>query len=210
MRWTVVSVSALLLVSLCTTAEAGPGGGTSRLRGRVTDLLGHPIRDAAVAVSAAGASTQLETRTREDGSYVLEGLPTGQVTVSVSSPGFVQESSTVLLRPAEVSRLEVGLEVITITDWPPIDVSGEVRDHKGKPLPEAGVTLVCVFNRRIVLSGTTGQDGRYHITAKYPGQYIIYASRPEFSASASTLTLSPNLPREQYKVDMLLTPLTLR
>lgn len=208
MRWTVSAICALLLFSLCVTAGAGSGGGSPRLRGRITDLLGIPIRGAEVEVVAAGSSQRFKARSREDGSYDLEGLPTGQVTASVSSPGFVPESSTVLLRPAEVSRLEVGLEVITITDEPPIDVSGEVRDHKGKPLPEAGVTLVCVFNRRIVLRGTTDQDGRYRITAKSPGQYIIYASKPEFSADASTLTLSPNLPRKQYAVDFTLTPFT--
>ncbi|MET0621607.1 MAG: carboxypeptidase-like regulatory domain-containing protein [Pyrinomonadaceae bacterium] len=210
MRRTVINVYALLLLPLCITVGAGPGGGPSRLRGQVTDLLGHPITGAEIEVVAAGVSQRFKTSSRVDGSYDFADLPTGQVTTTIYSPGFVRESLTVLLRPGETARLEMGLEVIALTDWPPIDVSGEVKDREGKPLPEASVTLVCVFNRRIAFSGMTNGDGRYRLTAESPGQYIAYASKPEFSASASTLTLSPDLPREQYKVDMVLTPLRVR
>lgn len=92
-------------VDLSDTEAAGSG----RLSGRVTDESGAPIPGATVTVEAFGF--RRTTTSGVDGSFAVEGLPSGEVRVSTALSGFRSVSRSMRLAPSEAKAADVKLKV---------------------------------------------------------------------------------------------------
>lgn len=98
----VIGAIELLLLVTAIAVVAGCGGGgsggsgpitsTGTLSVRVQDVTGQPISGADVRVSTPGG--EIRATTGADGVARVAGLPSGEVTVSVSAAGFVSGSFT--------------------------------------------------------------------------------------------------------------------
>lgn len=119
---------AAIVIALCALATAGCGGGggssdsnlpggpppsgppptTASLQVHVQDVLGEPIKAAAVAVDMGGMHAQAITR--GDGAADFADLPTGEAKVSASADGFDSESTLLNLTRGQ-TRWNVALPV---------------------------------------------------------------------------------------------------
>src|SRR5579884_3697133 len=102
MKWFSRLVGVLCLSSLAvglTAVMARGQGGTTSLRGTVTDPNGASVPDASVTLSDPSIGIALETKTAKDGSYQFLEVRPGTYTLTVSAPGFatLKQSGLVLL-----------------------------------------------------------------------------------------------------------------
>ncbi len=101
-----------------------PGDRPGSLRGRVVDSSGTALPGVTVFVTAADG--QRSAVTQADGTFLLTGLPPGQLTVSTSLPGFVPQATT-FSNSGAAQRVDVvmavgGLgETITVTGQTPCE-----------------------------------------------------------------------------------------
>ncbi len=153
----------------------------SALQGTVTDAAtGTAIAGATVTVSsAAGASTQ----TSADGSYRLERLEPGVVTVSVSRADYESASASLTLEAGAAAVLSVALQPVT---EPQFALSGTIASSTtGNPIQGATVTISGAADA----SATTDAAGAYAIDGLIPGDVIFTVTASGFqSASTSTTT----------------------
>jgi hypothetical protein len=126
-----------LLVFLPAGAFAQSGSGA--VRGLVTDPSGATVPGAAVSVKGARGVVKVVT-TREDGKYVIDGLPPGNYTVRATAKGFREyEKTDLAIADAQQQTLDIRLEVgmekqeVTVTDTSKVDVS---------PLNSAGAIVL--------------------------------------------------------------------
>jgi len=152
--------------------------GTSGLRGvvRGADLL--PVSGAMVLVTDVRGDLQATTSTAEDGTFALEELVPGPVTVAVNAAGFRPRALPVEVGAAGITRVEVELAAGA-------RVTGVVRAPHG-PLADARVTLVDAAGN-VAGTATTGEDGAYAFTDLDGGEYTLIATGYPPAATALSL-----------------------
>ena len=109
-----------------------------------------------------------------------------------------------ILRKDDNVELDFGLVAGYLGDAIPTEVRGAVRRKDKTPLQGATVTIANAFSKGLVTKARTDRAGRYQANVNYPGQYIVYASKPEFIVSATTIVLPASLPRKSRMVDLVL------
>lgn len=115
-RLVFVLARAVLLVTLGAVPSAAQAVAAT---GVVLDASGAPVPGARVTVEMAGAPA-IERTTASDGTYTVEPLPPGEITLSVSAPGFATTSRTIAW-PAGAGSLDLVLhpagltEIVTVT-----------------------------------------------------------------------------------------------
>jgi hypothetical protein len=182
--------------------------GATSIQGRILDPFGIPVPKARVEVTILDR-TPLQTFTDEQGYYRINDVPIGTVTVVAISLGFMLEKATVEVRQSGELQLDFGLAAGYGHDPIPIEVSGIVRQKDASPLEDATVTVANAFNKRLTTSVQTDKNGSYTVQIRYPGQYLVHASKPGFIVSATAVVLPAKLPRKPQKVDLtLMTPTT--
>ncbi len=104
---------ALLLAGLCATAWAQD---TASITGTVTDPSGAAVTNADVTVTNAAQGITRKATTNGSGDFLFASLPIGSYDLAVSAPGFKKyQAKGVVLNVAEKARVNVGLEVGTIS-----------------------------------------------------------------------------------------------
>jgi hypothetical protein len=178
------------VMTLC-VGMAGPAGKTATLRGRVTTLRGEPIAGATIAAREPGGSAAVRSiQTSADGAYELDGLRAGRWRLQATALGVERESSEVELGPGEGAVWDVGLRVGQLTEVPPIEVSGVVRDLSGNEIPDASVVAMAVLNRRLAYSARTRCNGTFSIAVEDVGQYVVIAYGSRHAAGVATLMVA--------------------
>jgi len=152
--------------------------GTSGLRGVVRGPDLQPVAGAMVLVTDVRGDLQASTGTAEDGTFALEELVPGPVTVAVNAAGFRPRALPVEVGAAGVTRVEVELAAGA-------RVTGVVRAPHG-PLADARVTLVDAAGN-VAGTATTGQDGAYAFTDLDGGEYTVIATGYPPAATAVSL-----------------------
>ncbi|MGF0115109.1 MFS transporter [Promicromonospora sp. Marseille-Q5078] len=152
--------------------------GTSGLRGvvRGADLL--PVPGAMVLVTDVRGDLQATASTAEDGTFTLEELVPGPVTVAVNAAGFRPRALPVEVGTTGITHIEVELAAGA-------RVTGVVRAPHG-PLPDARVTLVDAAGN-VAGTATTGEDGAYAFTDLDGGEYTLIATGYPPAATALSL-----------------------
>ncbi len=127
--------------------------GARRIRGRITDESGRPVRRARVEVSLSGDGPLLgAVMTGDDGSFELTGVPDSRLLVRVTAAAFrdaAREAYTSDRGGSVRMRLERG---------PSGRLIAMVQGSDGEAVPDALVRVLPVD-----ISGTTGKDGRVEI-----------------------------------------------
>ena len=89
-------------------------GGSGRLSGRVTDESGAPLPGATVTVEGQGV--RRSALSSEDGSFIVDGLPSGELRVSTQLPGFGLKSRSVRLATGETKSADAKLKVAGVEE----------------------------------------------------------------------------------------------
>lgn len=134
---TVVVVAVSCLTSSATHAQ-------SVLRGRVVDVRGHrPVADA--VVEAAGRSVRSNT----DGSFRLDSLRSGVVSITARALGFAPQHAVLALGAADTLELEItmprappALESVRVEGERAPLVAGKLRDFERRRRVSSGGTFL--------------------------------------------------------------------
>jgi hypothetical protein len=108
---------------------------TTRLTGRLVDPRGRPIRDLAFAVvSGQALGQEIRARSGADGSFSLEDVPTGHLSLLARAPELLAIGD-ILLAPGSDAYVTVRV------DWGEETLSGRIVGEDGRPLGGAEVGL---------------------------------------------------------------------
>lgn len=177
---------------------------SASLHGQIVDLFGHPIRKTLIQVELGEKAKIFTIHTDDQGFYEVEGLPEGKHEFTFFSRGVVTERVTAVLKNGGKTRVDIGFIAGYLSEPLPTEVYGLVLEEQGKSVENATVVLRSAFNRKLVLSANTDGQGRYKASAKYPGQYVVYAYKAGFKVAANSVTITASLPRNPVKMDFTL------
>ena len=185
--------------------ELPPGG---RISGHVVDKRTHqPVKvfEAGVSPSRSGGgmmmvmSPDLRNFTSDDGSFALENVPIGALTLTVSAPGYVQTRV-----PNITLETGKGVDNIEVTMETGVRVTGKVTGPDGTAAGGAVVRLDDMANGRMMRGGgmndpytVTDPNGEYTLENVEPGEKTLMFSRSGLLPTSKTVTLSG----EQQRVD---------
>lgn len=174
------------------------------IHGYVVDLFGNPIADAEIELLLVEADKQIKVLTNEKGYFSFSQKFTGKFSGNVRARGFRMERFEGFVLEGDPKPLSVGLIVGSLSDLPGIVVEGFVGMN-GKPVNNATVGIINIFNTSVRDVALTGSDGRYRLEIAEPGQYMIYAVVNCAKADASSLYLPSAIPRKRIARDFVLT-----
>ena len=164
-----------------------------RLSGYVRSDTGERLANATVtAYSATGESAGIAT-TGADGTYTIDGLPTGAYKVSFAGPAgsrFVSEFFRGRSSVAQADAVKVTAGRTTALNGSlyappaPAQVTGRVTDGAGRAIGGVTVTVYSA-SETAVGTATTGADGAYTVDGLDSGTYRIGFAAPEGSRYVS-------------------------
>lgn len=144
-----------------------PAGGT--LSGQLADAKGKPVAGATVRIEtwASPRVTQVvsfQTRSEEDGRWMVAGIPSGPAALQIQAPGFAPLQEPVEVEPGKV---DLGLRQLQ----PGVRLSVLVLDDEGSPIPgaevrTAGVTATSDPRGMAVFSGLPAAPAEIQGTAR--------------------------------------------
>lgn len=172
----ILGSSLLLLASIASLPPAAsspapaPGPPPATLRGRVTDLAGHPLAGVTVRLTEGDAAR--EATSVKDGSFLLEWPSPGRPLLEASLDGYATvRVDDLVLTAGEVRTVALALR-------PGILVRGTVRDPEGKPV--GGATLAVDLSRQRPATLRPGADdegalrkGRAEATTAEDGSFAL-------------------------------------
>lgn len=176
-----------------------PAGG--RITGRVADKNSHaPVTafEAGVSQARSGGgmvmiqSPTMQSFTSDDGTFVLENVPAGPLTLSVNAPGYVQARVPGITVEAgkTVENVEVSLET-------GVRVTGHVTGPDGAPAGGAMVRIDPMAGSRMMRGGgmndpytVADPNGEYTLENVEPGEKTLVFSRTGLISTSKTVTLS--------------------
>ena len=211
---TLINFPLVLGVTLISAVALGGNQETAAIHGRIVDLWGNSLSGAQLKVyrlifqngSPVSGEGKLEktTGTDEDGNYAMSGLTPGEYKISVDLRGFYhREVSRINLRAGSHVLMDLGLAVGDLVDMPLTEIKGTVRRQDKSSLRDASVVAISAFNSQLIEQVRTDQAGRYSISLRTPGQYLVYATKPGFAVSAGVIS------EGQQSLDFSLKPIRL-
>lgn len=157
--------------------------------GRVVDVEGSSVIDARVLAIHLFEDQQKSvglTRSREDGSFALDGLPAGRVRLTVQASGFkTMEVNPVELLPGEI------LENLQVELSPGSVLTGAVQTLEGDPIAGARV-LAHSDNPKglhVPLETATEDDGAFRLSGLDPGRWTVTVFHPEYQRLQREVTI---------------------
>jgi outer membrane cobalamin receptor len=105
----------IVLIGLSVPGVASGQGG--RVEGTVIDPEGAKVAGALVALRSPAGVIRYQTRSDENGSFLLAGVAAGRYALAVEAPGFSQaEKMFIDVSPGDAERRTVRLDVAAVTD----------------------------------------------------------------------------------------------
>lgn len=176
------------------------------LNGRVLDALsGQPVPNATVTHAAAGAAggplaaladaADEEITTDADGSFLLDGLAPGKVSLTVTHPDYSDAHQTVDVKEG-ASTAEIRMTAGGA-------IGGLVISDAQQPLPVAAVVLQSAgaagFGRAMLGGGSsavTDATGRFRFDHLTAGRYSLAASLQSQTSAVQTIVLADGQSRD--------------
>ncbi|MCC7014271.1 MAG: sigma-70 family RNA polymerase sigma factor [Planctomycetes bacterium] len=166
------------------------------VRGRVLDEQGLPLAGATVVVGGTGQEQPLRLAdgaegrapagqrvfTGEDGDFVVEGVPTGTVSVQARGRGYAVWSGSVEVTGTAASSIAIQLSRGA-------RIEGTVRTRGGEPVARAQVSVD-------VLSGLGGAfrltraDGSFSMDGLTPGPVKLRVAHDELGSTSTSLSVA--------------------
>ncbi|HYO78380.1 MAG TPA: carboxypeptidase regulatory-like domain-containing protein, partial [Thermoanaerobaculia bacterium] len=168
-----------------------------RVTGRVVDkATNKPITtfQAGVSVSRGGggmmmmAPPQLRSFTSEDGSFTLENVPAGAMSLVANAPGYASGRLNVTIEEGKtLSDIELPLDA-------GVRLVGRVTGPNGSPLSDVTVRVApsatgSFSTRGMEASATTDANGDYTLEAMTAGEESISFSHPKYVSTSKTVML---------------------
>jgi Carboxypeptidase regulatory-like domain len=180
-------------------AVADPG----TISGRVVDSQQRPIAGAHVCAVCASCdpsalSAQHCVRSAEDGSFIVSELRTMAYRLMASAQGFsaaFAQRGQPLLVDATVAR--TGVEIVL--DQAGVELSGQVLDATGGPIPGAKVQLVRWQQPPLVAQTEADEDGRF--STRMPAGNVSLNASADGYASSGVHRVAPS-----RDIEIMLTP----
>jgi hypothetical protein len=91
--------------------DRGPMNRLAEVTGAVTDVTGATIPNASIVLHSVNERSRRTTRSNAQGQFAFAGLPPGRYQIEISSPGFMQLSSSFTLLPRDRAILSAALTV---------------------------------------------------------------------------------------------------
>jgi hypothetical protein len=172
-----------------------PGGG--RITGRVVDkATNKPLTQfqAGISMSRGGAGfmtmapPQLRDFTSDDGSFALENVPTGALTVVANAPGYASSSLNVTVEEGKaLSDVELQLDA-------GVRLIGRVTGPDGSPLSDVSVSVApsssgSFATRGVEISATTDANGEYAVESMQAGEESMTFTHPKYVTVTKDVTL---------------------
>ena len=124
-----IAATALVIVS-CIFCPAIVRAQTVSISGRVVDVQGGAVNGALVTLSGSGATAKRTTRTGADGTFSLDAVTPGSVTLKVESAGFEPWMQTVMVS-ATSAPVDVMLQIAGV-----VETVGVVAPKLEETLPQ--------------------------------------------------------------------------
>ncbi|HJW94897.1 MAG TPA: carboxypeptidase regulatory-like domain-containing protein [Thermoanaerobaculia bacterium] len=175
-----------------------PGG---RISGHVVDKSTHsPVKsfEAGIIPMRSGGgmvmmmAPSMQNITSDDGSFTLENVPLGSLTLAVNAPGYVQTRvpNLTLDNGKAIENVEVALET-------GVRVTGHVTGPDSSPAGGAVVRIDAMAGGRAMRGGgmndpytTTDPGGEYTLENVEPGEKTLVFSRSGLISTSKTVDLS--------------------
>lgn len=167
------------------TATAGEPG---LVRGTVVGAGNEPLRKAEVVLRAGrGGGTTMVRTTDANGSFVFEGVPPGNYTLSAQRTGYVRSeygAKPGVRGAGPTIPVGAGQQVtgITVKLLPQAVIAGKVVDEEGDPVMHVAVQVLkerWINGRRQLVpmnADSTNDLGEYRIAELAPGRYYLLAN----------------------------------
>lgn len=171
------------------------GGG--RITGRVVDKANNkPLTQfqAGISMSRGGggfvtmAPPQLRDFTSDDGSFTLENVPAGAITVVANAPGYGSANLNVTVEKGKtLSDVELQLDA-------GVRLTGRVTGPNGSPLSDVRVSVRPSAAGAFAMRGTeptssTDANGEYTLEALQGGEETVTFSHPKYVGTSRDVTL---------------------
>ncbi|GHF68794.1 EmrB/QacA subfamily drug resistance transporter [Amycolatopsis bartoniae] len=154
---------------------AGGLGGVVRSRG------GQPVGGATLVLTDFRGEVVASVVTGGDGWYHVEDLPGGTYTLTVAAPAHRPTAAAVSTVDGEEAVHDVELDSAA-------ELAGVVRTGRGRPVPEAQVTLLDVAGE-VVATTYSDEEGRYRFPDVPAGDYTLVTSG--FAPVSAPLAVRP-------------------
>ncbi|WP_433750424.1 carboxypeptidase regulatory-like domain-containing protein [Falsibacillus pallidus] len=143
----------------------------------VNELTNTPIFGALVQVFTDQTALPVASDITDNlGRYDLFGLPPGTYTITISSPGFGQQSFNLTIKASEVKEINIALTPSASS------ISGTVANSiTSTSIPGVSVSLVIPESGIIIRTVQTAQDGSYLLDGVMPGSYQLLFSGAGFA-----------------------------
>jgi len=151
---------------------ASGGGATGAITGKVTNTAGAPLLNASVVVGGTGAATA------SDGSWSLQNLAAGTVTVTASLGGYTSASESATITAGSTTTAGT----LALAPINPGTVTGKVVNGSG-----TGLSGVTVSADGVTVS--TDTTGSYTLANLPAGSATITASATGFANASQTVTV---------------------
>ena len=185
----------LLLSGLFVSPAVLPEEG--RVRGRVVLYNGAPVEGADVTFFLLDSSQELpaketlvaKVKTNHHGEYQARDLPPGNYRVVVQLFGFGNNVVWAYVWRAADRWLDVGLAPGMTHDLETATVSGTVTSPSGQPIADVTVTLASAYDVSDYSQTRTNSNGRFTLSTLQPGDYVAWATKDGFAASARAIEI---------------------
>jgi hypothetical protein len=139
------------------------------------------------------------TRSREDGTFLLEGVPSGAQRIVVTHPSYISEAREGLdVSPGQALEIDFLLQA-------GLTVSGTIRENDGRAAQGRWLFLrgTSEGTAHIRKSAMTGTAGEYRIAGLQKGAYrLVVPSRTQGAPAEATIPLA--VEESQGSVDITL------
>jgi large repetitive protein len=143
--------------------------GQGNVAGEIVDQSNSPVSGATISIVDKSGNTLASTTSASDGSYSLNGVPAGIITIQASIRRVVVDTETEDVNTTSTSTVKLNANLSYAT------IQGTITDGKNNNVSGATISLIN-GSGTVVQTVNTSANGTYSISNVIPGQYSVQVS----------------------------------